>query len=38
MDLKKELGFKDKFFENKINYLMGYTNKAEIELFQKEQF
>ena len=26
LDLKKELGFKDKYFENKINYLLGYTS------------
>ena len=26
-DLKKELGFKDTFFENKFNILMGYENK-----------
>ena len=26
-DLKKELGFNDKYFENKINYLMGYSKK-----------
>ena len=24
LDLKKELGFKDKYFEKKINYLLGY--------------
>ncbi|MDA7714057.1 hypothetical protein N8824_01990 [Candidatus Pelagibacter sp.] len=33
MDLKRELGeFKDKFYEKKINYLMGYTNKPDIEI------
>ena len=35
IDLKKELGFSDKFFENKINYLMGYTNKAETAISEK---
>ena len=30
LDLKKELGFKDKFFEKKINYLMGYNNNPEV--------
>ena len=32
MDLKKELGFDDKFFENKFNYLMGYSNEPNIAL------
>ena len=31
-DLKKELGFKDKYFENKINYLFGYTEKIDSEI------
>ena len=35
IDLKKELGFKDKFFENKINYLLGYENKPEITISEK---
>ena len=29
MDLKKELGFDDKFYENKFSYLMGYSNKPD---------
>jgi hypothetical protein len=29
-DLKKELGFKDVYFEKKLNYLFGYTDKPEI--------
>jgi len=29
LDLKKELGFEDKFYEKKINYLIGYTNQPE---------
>ena len=29
MDLKKELGFDDKFYENKFSYLMGYSNEPD---------
>jgi hypothetical protein len=32
LDLKKEQGFEEKFYENKINFLIGYTNKPEIEI------
>ena len=32
LDLKKELGFEDKFYENKINFLMGYTNLPDVEI------
>jgi len=35
IDLKKELGFKDKFYENKINYLMGYEDKPETNISEK---
>ena len=28
LDLKKELGFSDEYFENKINYLFGYIDEA----------
>ena len=35
LDLKKELGFKDKFYENKIDYLMGYVDKADIAVSEK---
>jgi len=35
IDLKKELGFKDKFYENKINYLMGYENKPETTISEE---
>ena len=35
MDLKKELGFKDKFYESKFNYLMGYENKPETSISEK---
>ena len=31
-DIKKELGFKDKFYEDKINYLMGYTEIVDSEI------
>ena len=32
LDLKKEKGFKEKFYEDKINFLMGYTNQPDIEI------
>jgi hypothetical protein len=32
LDLKKESGFQDKFYEKKINYLMGYSNKPDNEI------
>ena len=32
LDLKKELGFLDEYFENKINYLFGYINEANKEI------
>ncbi len=35
LDLKKELGFKDKYFENKINYLLGYTSKIDNQISEK---
>ena len=34
-DLKKELGFKDKYFENKLNYLFGYTNEIDKTVSEK---
>ena len=34
-DLKKELGFKDKYFEKKLNYLFGFTKKIDLEISQK---
>ena len=37
-DLKKELGFKDKYFENKINYLLGYTSKIDTSISEKSIF
>jgi len=35
LDLKKELGFKDSFYEKKISYLMGYDNKPETSISEK---
>ncbi len=34
-DLKKELGFKDKYFEKKIGYLLGYTLEPELSISEK---
>jgi len=34
-DLKKELGFNDQYFENKLNYLFGYTNKIDKAVSEK---
>ena len=35
LDLKRELGFIDKFFEKKINYLVGYETKIDEEISVK---
>jgi hypothetical protein len=35
IDLMKEAGLKNKFYENKINYLMGYENKPETNISEK---
>jgi hypothetical protein len=35
LDLKKELGFKDDYFENKINYLFGYIEEANEKISEK---
>ena len=35
LDLKKELGFKDKYFENKINTLLGYNQKVDKTISEK---
>ncbi len=32
LDLKKELGFKDEYFENKLNYLFGITDKPDLTI------
>ena len=34
-DLKKELGFNEKYFENKLNYLFGYTSKIDKTISEK---
>ena len=34
-DLKKELGFKDKYYENKINYLFGFTKESNNTISEK---
>ena len=38
LDLKKELGFNDKYFEKKINYLLEYTDKIDDEISEKSIF
>jgi len=35
LDLKKEMGFKDIYFENKINYLLGFNLKADDRISEK---
>ena len=35
IDLKKELGFSDKFYESKFDYLMGYQSKPEKTISEK---
>jgi hypothetical protein len=35
LDLKKELGFQDDYFENKINYLFGYIEEVDTEISEK---
>ena len=35
LDLKKELGFKDKYYERKINYLLGYTSEIDNKISEK---
>ena len=34
-DLKKESGFKDKYYEKKINFLLGYNNKIDDKVSEK---
>ncbi len=34
-DLKKELGFNEKYFENKLNYLFGFTNSVDTIVSEK---
>ena len=35
LDLKKELGFEDKYFEKKIEYLLGYSSKINASVSEK---
>ena len=35
LDLKKEIGFEDKFYENKINFLMGYLEEPQTVISEK---
>ena len=37
-DLKKETGFKDEYFEKKINYLLKYTKKIDTSVSEKSIF
>jgi len=34
-DLKKELGFNEKYFEDRLNYLFGYTNEVDTTISEK---
>ena len=38
LDLKKELGFNDEYFEKKIAYLMGYNSKIDLSISEKTVF
>ena len=38
LDLNKELGFKDAYFEDKINYLLKFTTKVEDSISEKSMF
>ena len=38
LDLKKELGFREEYFENKINYLLGYTKEIDGTISEKSIF
>ena len=35
LDLKKELGFNDQYFEKKIDYLLGYTSKVDERISER---
>ena len=35
LDLKKELGFEDEYYENKINYLFGYIEEVDKKISEK---
>ena len=34
-DLKKELGFRDEYFEKKLNYLFGFSNSTDLSVSEK---
>jgi len=38
LDINKELGFKDEYFEKKINYLLRYTSKIDNSISEKSIF
>ncbi len=38
LDLKKELGFKEDYYENKINFLLGYTSEVDFSISEKSIF
>ena len=38
LDLKKELGFKEEYYENKINYLLGYSSDVDNSISEKSIF
>ena len=38
LDLKKELGFKNRYFEKKIDYLLGYTSEIDDSISEKSIF
>ncbi len=35
LDLKKELGFKEEYYENKINFLLGYSSEVDFSISEK---
>ena len=37
-DLKKELGFKEEYYENKINFLLGYSSEVDFSISEKSIF
>ena len=38
LDLKKELGFKEEYYENKINFLLGYSSDVDNSISEKSIF
>ena len=38
LDLKKELGFKEEYYENKINFLLGYSSENDFSISEKSIF